>query len=230
LFSGRPRKPSPPLGTVDFGDLRSTRPVSKVFGLDRGVPVDRYYIEGFLQANADRVRGRVLEIGDATYTKRFGGSAVTRSDVLHVTGDSPEGTVVADLTDAPGIPDASFDCVILTQTLQFTYDMEATVATLHRILAPGGCVLCTDPGISQVSRYDMDRWGDYWRLTSLAARELFETSFPAEDVAVETYGNVLAAVAFLEGLAVTELAEEELDARDDDYQLILAVRAVMRSA
>ena len=214
-----------PVGSVDFGDLRRTEPISRVFGLDRGTPVDRYYIEGFLGDQSGSVRGRVLEIGDATYTKRFGGSRVTRSDVLHVSGDSPEATVIADLTDAPQIATGTFDCIILTQTLQFTYSMEKTVAELFRILAPGGCVLCTVPGISQISRYDMDRWGDYWRLTDLSARTLFETAFPPQQVEVTTCGNVLAATAFLHGLAVSELATGELDVRDEDYPLIVAIKA-----
>ena len=220
------RSPPVPVGSIDFGDLRRTEPASRVFGLDRGTPIDRYYVEGFLEANAKRVRGRVLEIGDRTYTEQFGGKAVARSDVLHLTGDSPEATIVADLTHAPEIPDDIFDCIILTQTLHFTYSMEAEVSELHRILKPGGCVLCTVPGISQISRFDMERWGDYWRLTSLSARELFETAFAAEQVHVETHGNVLAATAFLHGLAVSELSNVELDVHDDDYQLIVAIRAV----
>lgn len=217
--------PKPPVGSVDFGQLRSTEPISRVFGLDRGTPIDRHYIEAFLQAEAERIRGRVLEIGDATYTSRFGGANVTRSEVLHVTGESSETTIVADLTDAVSIDDDTFDCIILTQTLHFTYAMERVVAELHRILAPGGSVLCTVPGISQISRYDMERWGDYWRLTSLSARELFETAFRRDTVAVRTFGNVLASVAFLHGLAISELTEAELDVNDDDYQLIVAIRA-----
>ena len=217
---------SPKMGTFDWGDLRRTEPVSREFGFDRGVPVDRHYIEDFLASHALTIRGRVLEIGDRTYTERFGGDAVTVSDVLHLTGESPQATIVADLTHAPQIADGTFDCIIITQTLQFTYAMESTVSELHRILAPGGVVLCTVPGISQISRYDMDRWGDYWRLTSLSARELFETAFPAGAVEVKAYGNVLSAVALLHGLAVSELTVEELDVRDDDYQVIVAVAAV----
>jgi len=217
--------PSPVVGGIDFGDLRAIEPVSRVFGLDRGTPIDRYYIEGFLGENSSAIKGRVLEIGDATYTKRFGGSAVEVSDVLHVTGDSPEASIVADLTDAPSIASDTFDCIVLTQTLQFTYDMQATVSEVHRILKPGGTVLCTVPGISQISRYDMDRWGDYWRLTSLSARELFETAFRADRVHVRTYGNVFASVAFLHGIALEEVATQDLDVRDDDYQVIVAIAA-----
>jgi SAM-dependent methyltransferase len=221
---------TPKLGEVDWGGLRRTEPVSRVFGFDRGLPIDRHYIEGFLASHSSAIRGRVLEIGDRTYTERYGGDAVDVSDVLHVTGDSPQATIVADLTDAPEIADGTFDCVIITQTLQFTYDMKATVSELHRILAPGGVVLCTVPGISQISRWDMDRWGDYWRLTSLSARELFSTAFSPEAVEVVTYGNVLAAVALLHGLAVDELTVQELDVHDDDYQVIVAVAATKAGA
>lgn len=224
----RRRTLSPRLGSVDFGDLRRTTPISKVFGFDRGTPVDRHYIEAFLADNAARIRGRVLEVGDRTYTTRFGGAAVEKSDVLHVTGDSPEATIVADLTDAPEIPSASFDCIILTQTLHFTYDMEAVVRELARVLRPGGSVLCTVPGISQVSRYDMDRWGDFWRLTDRSAKQLFETSFSPDDVIVSTYGNVLSATALLQGLATSELTPAELDVHDPDYQVIVAIRATAR--
>lgn len=221
---------SPRVGSIDFGDLRRTTPISPVFGFDRGTPIDRHYIEAFLEANAERVRGRCLEIGDATYTKRFGGAKVERADVLHVTGESREATIVADLTNAPQIPDASFDCIILTQTLHFTYDMESEVSELHRILKPGGSVLCTLPGISQISRFDMDRWGDFWRLTSKSARQLFATSFAEDDIEIVTYGNVLSAVALLHGLAVSELSAEEIDAHDDDYQVIVAIRATRGAA
>lgn len=41
-------------------------PVSRTFGFDRGKPVDRWYIERFLAAHADDVRGRVLEVAETT--------------------------------------------------------------------------------------------------------------------------------------------------------------------
>ena len=65
---------SPPLGRVRFGDLRRVDPIDGYFGYGRGLPIDRYYIEGFLARHAGDVHGRVLEIGDNTYTRRFGGT------------------------------------------------------------------------------------------------------------------------------------------------------------
>jgi hypothetical protein len=78
-----------PVGSVRFGDLRRTSPISSNFGVDRGVPLDRYYIEGFLIRNAGDVHGRVLEVATNGYTKRFGGERVTRSDVVSVVEGDP---------------------------------------------------------------------------------------------------------------------------------------------
>ena len=213
---------------VFFGTLRHTYPVNPAFGLGKGMPVDRYYIEAFLAERSDAIRGRVLEVGDREYTTRFG-SGVTSSDVLHFTEGSPEATVVADLSACPQIADGSFDCIILTQTLHYIYDMEAAVAELHRVLAPGGRLLCTVPGISQISRHDMDRWGDRWRLTTLSAEELFATAFDTELTTVTAYGNTLTSVCFLEGIVAEKLKPRELDARERDYELIVAVDAAKTS-
>jgi SAM-dependent methyltransferase len=220
----RPRS-TPVPDRVSFGDFRRTRPISSHFGFERGQPVDRYYIERFLERHRADVRGRVLEVGDASYTRRFGGDRVTRSDVLHVHEGSPLATVVADLADAGHIPSDSFDCIILTQTLHLVFDVHAAVATLHRILAPGGVLLATVPGISQIDRGE---WGEtwFWSFTRQSARRTFEMRFAPADVAVDQYGNVLAAIAFLEGLAGHELEEHELAVTDPAYPVCVAVRAV----
>jgi SAM-dependent methyltransferase len=216
----------PPLGWVRFGHLRRVTPVSRIFGCERGTCIDRYYIEHFLAGHARDIHGRILEVADNTYTKRFGGDRVTGSDVLHVQAGHPNATIVADLSSGEGIEANIFDCIILTQTLQFIYDLHPAIATLRRILRPGGVVLATVPGISQISRYDMDRWGDYWRFTVLSVRRLFTEVFPAAAVQVQHRGNVLAANAMLQGLAVEDLRPDELDYDDPDYQLVITVRAV----
>jgi glycosyltransferase involved in cell wall biosynthesis len=221
---------SPPPGAIRFGSFRRLTPMSRRFGWDRGgLPVDRYYIEDFLTRHAGDIRGHVLEVRDSAYTRRFGGDRVTRVDVLHPTSDNANATIVADLTCAEQVPSDTFDCIVLTQVLPFIPDVPAAVRTLHRILRPGGVVLATVPGISHIIRYDMDRWGDYWRFTSLSARRLFEHAFPNGEVEVEAHGNVLAATGFLHGLASKELRPEELDQHDRDYEVLIAIRAVKRS-
>ena len=211
---------------MQWGNLRRLEPVSRIFGLDRGLCIDRYYIESFLARHAGDIQGRVLELADNDYTLKFGGARVTRSDILHLTPDNPRATIVADLTAANAIPSETFDSIVCTQTLQFIFDVRAALKTLYRILKPKGTLLATFPGISQISRYDMERWGEYWRFTSLSARRLFEEIFPASRVEVEAHGNVLTAVAFLHGIASEELRCEEMDHCDPDYEILITVRAI----
>ena len=213
------------VGNLRFGDFRRLEPISREFGLDRGRPIDRYYIEGFLARNAEDIRGRVLEIKDSAFTRKYGGGRVSRSDVLDIDEGNGRATIVADLTRAEDVPSEAFDCIICTQTLHFIYDTSAALSTLRRMLKPGGVLLATFPGIGQTSCQKLDE--HYcWALTRVATRKLCEEVFAGANVEIEAYGNVLAAVAFLEGLAVRELRKEELDHRDPDYELLISLRAV----
>ena len=144
----------PAMGRVRFGDFARTAPIDSYFGFGRGTPVDRFYIESFIARNCDDIAGRVLEIGEPTYSRRFGAERVTRQDVLHLRPGNPHATLVGDLTAADVLPRDSFDCIVLTQTLQFIYDFKAAIAQLHAALKPGGVILVTLPGISQIDRAD----------------------------------------------------------------------------
>ena len=212
-------------GAVFFGSLRRTTPVSRQFGYDRGRPIDRYYIESFLASNADDIKGHVLEIGDDAYTRKFGRENVVKRNVLNFSANSPGSTIVGDLTQADHIPSENFDCIILTQTLQFIYDFPTALKTICRILKPGGVLLATFPGISQISD---DQWGSYWcwSFTALSAQRMFEEVFPKENIFVQAFGNVMTATAFLYGLAVQELQQDALEYNDTDYEVLITVRAV----
>jgi SAM-dependent methyltransferase len=213
-------------GRIRFGSLRRLSPVSHRFGFDRGLPIDRHYIEEFLNHFAASVKGHVLEIGDDFYSRRFGNGRVTRQDVIHVVPGMPGATIIADLTDAPQIPSEQFDCIILTQTLHFIYDLHSALSTVARILKPGGTLLVTLPGISQVCRDQVDLESDSWRFTRSSAHRLFQQHFPTADLHVQTYGNVLAATSFLYGLATSDLKPHELDHHDPDYPVTIGVRVV----
>ncbi len=219
---------SVPPNRVRFGSLRRLEPVSNVFGFDRGTPIDRYYIESFLASHAGRIRGRVLEIGDDSYSRKFGAGKVAQQDVLHVVPGFPGATIVADISDAPQIPSNTFDCIIFTQVLQYIFDAPAAIATLFRILKPGGAVLATVPGISRILRDQADKESDCWRFTEFSTRRLFAQHLGA-NLTINTYGNVLSAVASLQGLATFELQKKELDYHDPNYQVIIAVCAVKGS-
>ena len=210
---------------VVFNDLSITKPASSIFGLDRGTPIDRHYIEKFLESRANLIRGRVLEIADSHYSKRFGGDRVEAFEVLHATPGNKAATMVGDLTNPATLPENAVDCFICTQTFNFVFDVQRAVQGAHHVLRPGGVLLATVAGISQISRFDMERWGDYWRFTTASVRKLFEPVFGG-GVEIGSLGNVLAATAFLQGIAVEDLPDPSLlDENDSDYQLIITVVA-----
>lgn len=207
---------------VQFSDPMRTTPVSREFGFERGIPIDRVYIERFVASHRAVIHGHVLEIGDDFYTRTFGHD-VTRSDVMNVTA-SPRATLVADLTVASSLPTGTIDCVICTQTLNTVFDLHSAIAGLRQLVSTGGHVLVTVPGISQISRFDMDRWGDYWRFTDASLRGLFEPRF--SQTTIVSYGNVATATALLQGVAVEDLPDRGIfDSNDRDYQVTLGVLA-----
>ena len=202
--------------------LGSKQPVSKLFGFDRGEPIDRYYIEKFLSENKDLIRGIVVEVSESTYTHKFGGKNIEKSLILHVSNDFPGADIAGDLATGIGIPNEICDCFILTQTLPFIFEVQSAIYNSMRILKPGGNLLITVPGITQISRYDMTRWGHYWSFTDMSLRKLLEKAVPPENIKIKVYGNVKAATSFLYGLSQQEMSNEDLDFEDSDYQVTIA--------
>ncbi len=209
-----------------LGTLRRTTPLSNRWGYDRGTPVDRYYIEHFLEQHRNDIRGCVLEIKDSTYTNLFG-AGVERSDVLDINPSNPAATIVADLAAADHVQSDTFDCFILTQTLQCVYDTRAVIAHSHRVLKLGGVLLVTVPTVSQII-HGPGLENDYWRFTVPSCSLLFGEVFGAENITVRSYGNVLTAIAFLAGMAQEELSPRELITNDEYFPIIVTVKAVKR--
>jgi SAM-dependent methyltransferase len=215
---------------VDMGDLRNAEPVSRLMGYDRGLPICRFYIERFLAANATTVHGRVLEVADDSYTRRFGGDRVTERAVLHATAGNANATLVGDLATGEGIPEGRFDAAILTQVLQCVFDVAGAVRSVHRLLAPGGTALVSVAAIAPRSRYDAERWGEYWFFSEQSVRRLFEPVFGTGNVQVASHGNVVAAHAYLAGMAAEELREGELLPHDPDYPVVITAVATRAPA
>ena len=212
------------LDRVRFGDLAGTAPLDGNFGYGRGTPVDRFYIEAFLGTHCADIAGQALEIGDDSYSRCFGAERVTRQDVLHVHAGNARATIVGDLSTPGVLPPDGFDCIVLSQTLHLIFDMRAAVAELHRALRPGGVLLMTVPGISQIDRND---WGGtwYWALTPAAVSRLLAEAFGAGSLKVESHGSVFAATCFLQGIALHEVPPAKLLVHDPAYPVIVTARA-----
>jgi SAM-dependent methyltransferase len=201
----------------------SVEPLSDIYGYDRGTPVDRRYIEDFLAAHAQDIRGRVLDVGDDTHARRFG-RELERVDVLNIDAAAPGTTVAGDLETGDGIPREAFDCILLLETLHAIFDVRRAVAAVYDALRPGGVALVSVVGLSPRDH----QWEDYWRLTSSSLRRLLAERFGEDAVEVRGYGNVLAASAYLYGAAAEELTPQELAHHDPRYEVTLCARA-MRS-
>jgi SAM-dependent methyltransferase len=225
---------------VDGEEVRAEAIVLATGSVPRDIPPARFDGERIISSDhalsLDRIPERPIILGAgaigvefATVWNSFGADEVTQSDILHDVEGSPRANVVADLAAGDPIPSDAYDCVICTQTLQLIYDVRAAIRTLHRILKPGGVLLATVPTITQISGTDMERTGDYWRFTSAAAGRLFDDEF-AGSVEIGRHGNVLAATAFLQGIATEELSQKELDHFIPEYEVLITIRAVKARA
>ena len=210
---------------LKWGSFRRLTPISSVFGYDRGKSINRYYIDKFLKENQMNITGSILEFGDDRYTKKYGKDKIEKSDVLYPVEGNQNANIICDITKADIIPSNTYDCIICTQTLQFIFDLDSALLHLERILKPGGVILSTSSGISQISKYDMDRYGEYWRFTKMSSLNLFSKYFDKSKIKVKTYGNVLIGMSYLHGLSMEELTKEELEFNDPNYQVFISVKA-----
>lgn len=197
-----------------------TTPVSEQFGIERGLPIDRFYIERYLSSKAHFIKGRVVEVSENTYTSKYG-TAVEKSEILHIDKNNKKATIFADLSNLATVQENIADTFICTQTLNFIYDVKKAIEGIFKILKPNGKAIITVAGLSQISRFDMDRWGDYWRFTDKSLKCLLCESFDEQDVEIEIFGNIHSATMFLQGVAIEEVDKNKIIVQDNNYQIIL---------
>lgn len=213
--------------SIHFGrkaDLNRANPLHLDFGYRRGTPVDRMYIEKFLQINAGLIRGRSLEVAERRYTDgRIG--QIDEAIILSLDQPGP-GVITGDLTKLESLPVSAFDCFVCTQTLNFLVDPAAALAGCRRLLKPGGHLLLTVSGATvPISRYDSERWGDYWRFTEQGINRLVDQVFAGARRETVVFGNALAATAMIHGLVCEELDERDLAVTNPLFPVIIGIIA-----
>jgi SAM-dependent methyltransferase len=197
-------------------------PVSDRHGFDRGTPTDRPYIEAHLAAHAADVRGRVLEVKEALYATRVGGARVAHVDVVDVDPTNPHADLVADLDEEGALEASAYDCVILTQVLEFLRPHRA-LPQLYRALAPGGVLLMTVPFVCRLEAPT----GDRWRISPDGLRQLLDEVLPpSAECTVSGRGNLTAALALLAGLSAEECGRPQ--DRPDDWRFPVVTLARVR--
>lgn len=216
---------------VTFGDFARIEPVSRFLGTERGKPIDRQYIDAFLNAERKQIRGSALEVGELRYVPRFGHD-ILRQSVLAISPKAVsshiglEELIIADLSLPETVPEGDFDCFVCTQTLNFIYDFKSAIQSARRLLKPGGSFIGTVAGISPISRYDADRWGDYWRFTEMSLGRLLTEIF-GPNITIRSYGNALTAQAFLQGLCCEDFPDYSVfEKNDKDFPVVIGFVAI----
>lgn len=200
--------------------LMRAEPGGARYGGLRGKSIDRRYIEEFLEEHRPLIHGRCLEIGDATYTRKYGERLVV-VDVLDVDASNSSATIIGDLQNLSSVSDGSYDCVIVTQVLQYLQDPLVGIRELHRILAPGGSTLITVPTMAPIDFVDSDRW----RFMPAGVSELFADAFGRGNFEVRGKGNLLTGMAYWTGLAQEDLPRRVWRFEDPTYPVTITVRA-----
>jgi SAM-dependent methyltransferase len=156
--------------------------------------------EAELAARRD-ARPRLLDIGCGIkpYAPFF---ATAVSEYVGVDIANPAAELEGTVEDIP-VPDASFDLVLCTQTLEHVADPARAVRELRRVVAPGGRVLASTHGV-QVYHPDPD---DYWRWTHAGLERLFRENGSWSAVTVKPGAGTAATVGMLVATLIWFLAK-----------------------
>jgi len=201
-----------------WGNLRRTRPFSANFGFERGTPIDRYYLQKFLEAHRAYVSGDVLEIQVPGYTHRYG-HHIRHAHSVDINPDF-QPTFLCDLAKSEDvIPDTSYDCFLLPNTLQHLRNLEGCLRHALRVIKPGGVILASSATFVPL----IPDGPDYWRLSAAGWAEVLWRVWAGCEVRVESAGNCLAAVSAMLGLAQEELTSAELDVFDPRYPVLITL-------
>lgn len=197
--------------------LVDTEPVSRLYGNDRGTPIDRYYIEKFLLEESSKIRKegmRVLEVGEDTYSRKY------FPECIYEMLNYSEGM---DLTIDGTIQENYYDVFIATQVFHQIYQVEKAIAGASRLLKKGGVMLATVCG-TIVKPARNEEYDHYWGFTIPSITNLMKEVFNGE-LRIQSFGNVAVATAFIQGVAAEELSISVMEVNDPNYPVCISIFA-----
>ena len=202
--------------------LLSGYPLERDFGSKRGSPLDRYYIERFIEKNKLLIKGRVLEVGDDRYSKNY--VKTSQINVLRGKDNREYQNLNGDLLDFETIKNiGTFDSLIITNVLNFIFDYDTAIQNIAKLTNKNGQCLFTVSGISGISKFDNDRWGDYWRFSTKSFHEILNKYF--EKINIDYYGNASIAASLILGLVREDIPNSILNIKDEDFPVIITAIA-----
>lgn len=204
--------------SLNWGDLKKTVPICQAFGLTRGTPIDRYYLNKFIGEVKHEIIGNVLEIGGTPKDKDFYQINPGTSYKILNLEPGPGVDIVGDVHDPSIIEPESFDSIIIFNVLEHCYAPWIAVENMLTWLKPGGKCFAMVPSAIRVHATP----ADYWRPLPDAFAYIFR-NYTQQQLYI--YGNPTTVIASYHGIAVEELTTEELDAYHPDYPVATCIMA-----
>jgi SAM-dependent methyltransferase len=185
-------------------------------------PLARWLREEARLASERPRKPRLLDVGCGTkpYEPFF---APAVAEYVGVDAANPAAELEGTVEEIP-VPDASFELVLCTQTLEHANDPARAVRELRRVVAPSGRVLLSTHGV-QVYHPNPD---DLWRWTHAGLGRLFGENGDWSAVTVTPASGTTACVGMLVAISIDLLAKRA-HARPLAAPLVAAINAGARA-
>jgi SAM-dependent methyltransferase len=209
----------PSRGKVNWGSLGAYVPISTGFGFERGTPIDRYYLNRFIEEVRSQVRGVVIEIGGSLNNRTVYNFVNAREYHAMDLIQRPDVDIVGNAEDPAAFPASSIDSVIAFNVLEHCREPWVVIDNALLWLKPGGALFCMVPNAQRIHKMP----GDYWRPLPQAVSWMLRR-FSTHQLRV--YGNPIALVASFMGIASEEVPRRDLDFFNPDYPVATCAVAI----
>lgn len=209
---------SPANQSLDWGDFKRTNPICQMFGFLRGQPVDRYYLDKFIEKIRPEIIGNILEIGATPQAKEtYQLNPESSYHVLNIE-PFPGVDIVGDVHNLNLIEPESFDTILLFSVLEHCYAPWIVIENIYTWLKPGGKCFAMSPVSAKIHNIPQD----YWRIMP-DAYTLMLKNFSQHEL--HLCGNTMTVLADIYGISAEELTIEELDAHHRDHPVCICIAA-----